>query len=131
MAKLTSQEISDLTIGSLALANALVEKFELMIENNLLIHRSKQSVKNSILHLQDYINKIFTSQGNDAENLALWGDIVLGVQNKIDIALSTKEIIIISNRKELLVNILKENKAPDSIIDKVMKRVEETDILKF
>lgn len=129
--KLSSNEVGDLAIQSLSLSNSLVEKLELMIENNLFAHRSKQSVKNTIIHLKEYLNKVFDPKIFNKEDLDLWSDIVLVLQNRIDKVLNNEEIIIISNRKEILTKILDDNHLPEIVIEDIMRKVAETEILKF
>lgn len=129
--KLSSDEVSNLAIQSLALSNTLVEKLELMIENKLFAQRSKQSVKNTIIHLKEYLDRVFDPKTFNKEDLKLWSDIVLTLQNRVDKALSNEEIIIISDRKQILWKILDESYLPEKVIDEIMGKVALTEILKF
>jgi hypothetical protein len=52
--KLTSQELSDVMMQSVALSTILAEKFEIMTENNLVIHKAKQSLKTTTGFLSNY-----------------------------------------------------------------------------
>ena len=131
--KLSSDELSNSIVQSLALSNALIERFEIMIDNNVFAQRSKQSVKNTIIHLTAYINKVFNPAIQDDAELKLWSDIVLNLQTKVDNALSDEEIVIITDRKALLRKVLEDNihLANHEIIDEIMKKVWELEILKF
>jgi len=100
--KLTSEELSDVMIESLVLASMLIQRFEIMEENKLLAHKAKQSVKNSIPHIENYVNKIFTINSEDAEHMKKGASYVLELMNRIEVTLKTTNLLTISDRKESL-----------------------------
>ena len=58
MSKLTSEELSDVVIESLSLSVALLERFETMKANGLLVQKAKQSLNTMIPHLEEYVSKL-------------------------------------------------------------------------
>jgi hypothetical protein len=65
--KLTSDELSDVVIESLALSVTLLERFETMDENGLFTMRAKQALKNVIPHIDGYVAKLIKAHSKDEE----------------------------------------------------------------
>jgi hypothetical protein len=107
MSKLTSEELSDIVIESLALSVTLLERFETMNENNLFVQKTKQSLKNTIPHIEAYVNKLIAVRHEDEEEHFKKGATVIAeISNRIETALSAKHILDISTRKKYLKEII-------------------------
>ncbi len=107
MNKLTSEELSDVVIESLALAVTLLERFETMDQNGLFIQKAKQSLRNTTPHIESYINNLITVRHKDEEEHFKKGATVIAeLSNRIETALSAKHILDISTRKRYLKEII-------------------------
>jgi hypothetical protein len=103
MSKLTSDELNDVVIESLALSVALLERFEIMEENRLLALRAKQCLKNTIPHIEAYVNQLITVRHEDeAEHFKRGATVIMELSNRIDSALKVNNILDISTRKKYL-----------------------------
>jgi hypothetical protein len=100
--KLSSEELSDIMIESLVLATMLIERFQIMEENKLLALKAKQSVKGSIPHLENYVNKVFAVKSEDAEHMKKGATYVMEIINRVDRSLKTTNLTTISDRKTYL-----------------------------
>jgi hypothetical protein len=124
MSKLTSEELSDIVIESLALSVTLLERFETMDENGLLTLRAKQSLKNIIPHLEGYVSKLIAVRHEDeAEHFKKGATVIAELSNRIETAVKTRNIMDISTRQDVLKDILSKNPAPimDIIYDEILK----------
>jgi response regulator RpfG family c-di-GMP phosphodiesterase len=103
MYKLTSDELNDIVIESLSLSVALLERFETMNENNLFTHRAKQSLKQTIPHIEGYVGKLIEVRDEeDAEHFKRGATVIMELSNRIDSALKVNNILDISSRKRHL-----------------------------
>jgi hypothetical protein len=103
MNKLTSEELSDVVIESLALSVTLLERFETMDENGLLTLRAKQSLRNTIPHIEGYVNKLIAVRHEDEEEHFKKGaTVILELSNRVETALKSENILDISTRKRYL-----------------------------
>ena len=103
MSKLTSEELSDIVIESLALSVTLLERFETMDANGLLTLRAKQSLKNTIPHLEGYVSKLIEARHNDEiEHFKKGATVIAELSNRIERSLNAKHILDISARKKYL-----------------------------
>ena len=103
MSKLTSYELNDIVIESLSLSVALLERFETMNENNLFTHRAKQSLKNTIPHIEGYVSKVIAVRHPDEEEHFKKGATVIAeLSNRVERALKINNILDISTRKKYL-----------------------------
>ena len=101
--KLTSEELSDIVIESLALSVTLLERFETMDENGLLTLRAKQSLRNTIPHIEGYVNKLIAVRHEDEEEHFKKGaTVILELSNRVETALKSENILDISTRKRYL-----------------------------
>ena len=122
--QLTSEELSDVVIESLALAVILLEKFEIMNENDLFVQRAKQSLKNTLPHIESYVSKLIKVHAEDEkEHFKRGATVISELSNRIEKALKTKNIMDISSRQDILKDILDRNPAPimDIIYDKILQ----------
>jgi len=103
MSKLTSQELSDVVIESLALSVVLLDKFETMDQNGLFTMRAKQSLKATIPHVEAYVSKLIVPKNKDEEEHFKRGATVIQeLTNRIETSLSSENILDISTRKKWL-----------------------------
>jgi hypothetical protein len=103
MSKLTSDELNDVVIESLALAVALLERLEIMDENRLLALKAKQSLKNVIPHIESYVGKIIEVRHEDeVEHFKRGATVIAELSNRIDRSLKVNNILDISTRKKYL-----------------------------
>jgi chaperonin GroEL (HSP60 family) len=107
--KLTSEELSDTVIESLVLATGLLERFEIMNENGLFVQRTKQLVKNTIPHIEEYVRKLIISKDPEEQDHFKKGATVISeLLTRVETALKTKNILDISNRKKYLKEIIED-----------------------
>lgn len=105
--KLTSDELNDVVIESLALAVALLERFETMDENGLLTLRAKQSLRQTIPHIEGYVSKLIAVRHEDeAEHFKKGATVITELSNRIDSALKVNNILDISARKNYLESLI-------------------------
>lgn len=105
--KLTSDELNDVVIESLALSVALLERFETMDENKLLALRAKQCLKNTIPHIEGYVSKLISVRDEeDAEHFKRGATVIAEMSNRIERALELNNILDISTRKKYLEEII-------------------------
>lgn len=103
MSKLTSEQLSDVIIESMVLSVALLERFEIMNENDLFVQRAKQSLRNTIPHIEQYVNKLIKVHAEDEKDYFKKGATVISeLSSRIDKALKTENILDISTRKQYL-----------------------------
>jgi hypothetical protein len=124
MSKLTSEELSDVIIESMALSVSLLERFEIMNDNNLFVQKAKLSLKNTIPHIENYVNKLIKAHSQDEEDHFKKGATVISeLSNRIETAVKTRNIMDISTRQDALKGILSKNPAPimDIIYDEILK----------
>jgi hypothetical protein len=107
MNKLTSEELSDVVIESLALSVALRERFEIMDENGLFTMRAKQALKNVIPHIEEYVNKLIAVRHEDEiEHFKKGATVITEISNRIEVAVKSDNILDISTRKRYLKDII-------------------------
>ena len=107
--KLTSEQLSDVVIESLTLSVALLERLETMDENGLFAMKAKQSLKNLIPHLENYVNKLIKAHEEDEiEHMQKAATIISELSSRIESALSGNNILDISERKERLLEMIEE-----------------------
>ena len=105
--KLSSEDLSDIMIQSLALSTLLLEKFEIMTENGLVIKKAKQTVKACIPFLENYVNKVFANFDKDEiQHITKSASYVSELIMRANTALNVKNLLTISDRKEILLNII-------------------------
>jgi hypothetical protein len=107
--KLTSQELSDIMLQSVALSTILAEKFEIMTENNLVIHKAKQSLKTTTGFLNNYVDKVFQvddAESEEGQHMKTGASYIAELTNRIETSLTTENLLSISDRKTLLLKIV-------------------------
>lgn len=109
MNKLSSEELSDVVIESLALAVALLERFETMDRNGLFVQRAKQSLKTVIPHVEEYVSKLIIPRAEDEiEHMKKGATVVSELSGRIENALQGINVLDISSRKDILQEIINE-----------------------
>jgi hypothetical protein len=103
MSKLTSEQLSDIVIESLALSVTLLERFETMDQNGLFTMRAKQSLRQTLPHIEAYVSKLITVTAEDeVEHFKKGATVITELSNRIDSALKVNNILDISSRKKYL-----------------------------
>lgn len=105
--KNNDQYLSSIIIQSLALSVVLLERFEIMQENKLFVHQTKQLLKRMIPVLENYSVTIIKAQTPEEEDDILRGAVIIQeLYARIEVSLSGKNILDISARKTILTEIL-------------------------
>lgn len=119
MNKLSSEELSDVVIESLALAVTLLERFETMDRNGLFVQRAKQSLKTVIPHVEEYVSKLITPKEEDEiEHMKKGSTVVSELSGRIENSLQGINVLDISSRKDILKEIIN-----DTTLTKPKKRI--------
>lgn len=119
MNKLSSEELSDVVIESLALAVALLERFETMDRNGLFVQRAKQSLKTVIPHVEEYVSKLIIPRAEDEiEHMKKGATVVNELSARIENALQGINVLDISSRKDILQEIIN-----DTTLTKPKKKI--------
>ena len=101
--KLTSEELSDVVIESLALSVTLLERFETMDQNGLFTQRAKQSLRQTLPHIEAYVSKLITVNADDeVEHFKKGATVIAELSNRIERSLKAEHILDISTRKKYL-----------------------------
>ena len=101
--KLTSEQLSDVVIESLALSVTLLERFETMDQNGLFTQRAKQSLRQTLPHIEGYVNKLITVNADDeVEHFKKGATVIAELSNRIERSLKAEHILDISARKKYL-----------------------------
>ena len=101
--KLTSEELSDVVIESLALSVTLLERFETMDQNGLFTQRAKQSLRQTLPHIEAYVSKLITVNADDEiEHFKKGATVIAELSNRIERSLKAEHILDISTRKKYL-----------------------------
>jgi hypothetical protein len=107
--KLTSQELSDVVIESLSLSVALLDRFETMKANGLLVQKAKQSLNTILPHLEEYVSKLITPKESDEEeHMKKGATVVAELCSRIENALQGTNVLDITARKDILKQIIDE-----------------------
>lgn len=103
MNKLTSEQLSDVVIESLALSVTLLERFETMDQNGLFTQRAKQSLRQTLPHIEAYVSKLITVNADDeVEHFKKGATVIAELSNRIERSLKAEHILDISARKKYL-----------------------------
>jgi hypothetical protein len=101
--KLTSEQLSDVVIESLALSVTLLERFETMDQNGLFTQRAKQSLRQTLPHIEAYVSKLITVNAEDeVEHFKKGATVIAELSNRIERSLKAEHILDISTRKKYL-----------------------------
>ena len=105
--KLTSEQLSDVVIESLALSVTLLERFETMDQNGLFTQRAKQSLKQTLPHIEAYVSKLITVNADDeVEHFKKGATVIAELSNRIERSLKAEHILDISTRKKYLLDLI-------------------------
>jgi hypothetical protein len=130
--KLTSDELSDVVIESLALSVTLLERFETMDENGLFTMRAKQALKNVIPHIDGYVAKLIKAHSEDEEEHMKRGATVVNeLSSRIENALQGRNVLDISSRKKYLRDIIDKTVLFPAQKDELYETIRDSGILDY
>lgn len=130
--KLTSEELSDVVIESLSLSVALLDRFETMKENGLLVQKARQSLNTIIPHLEEYVAKLITPKESDeVEHMRKGATVVSELCLRIENALQGTNVLDISSRKEILKEIIKDTVLFPDQKDRLYEKIRDSGILTY
>jgi hypothetical protein len=130
--KLTSEQLSDIVIESMALSVALLERFEIMSENKLFVQKAKQSLNSVIPHIEAYVAKLIKAEAEEeVEYFKKAGTVIAELSGRIEKAVTTKNIMDVSLRKELLKESILTSELSKSQSDALYKDILETGVLNY
>jgi len=128
--KLTSEQLSDVIIESMALSVSLLERFEIMNENDLFVQKAKQSLRNTIPHIEKYVNKLIEVHSDDEiDHFKKGATVIAELSSRIETAVRTRNIMDISARQDALKQILDKNPFP--VMDIVYNEILQSQILNY
>ena len=128
--KLTSEQLSDVIIESMALSVSLLERFEIMNENDLFVQKAKQSLRNTIPHIEKYVNKLIEVHSDDeVDHFKKGATVIAELSSRIETAVRTRNIMDISARQDTLKQILDKNPFP--VMDIVYNEILQAQILNY
>jgi hypothetical protein len=128
--KLTSEQLSDVIIESMALSVSLLERFEIMNENDLFVQKAKQSLRNTMPHIEKYVNKLIQVHSEDeADHFKKGATVIAELSSRIEKAIRTRNIMDISARQDTLKQILDKNPFP--VMDIVYNEILQSQILNY
>jgi hypothetical protein len=128
--KLTSEQLSDVIIESMALSVSLLERFEIMNENDLFVQKAKQSLRNTMPHIEKYVNKLIQVHSEDeADHFKKGATVIAELSSRIETAVRTRNIMDISARQDTLKQILDKNPFP--VMDIVYNEILQSQILNY
>jgi len=130
--KLNSQQLSDVVIESLSLSVALLDRFETMKENGLLVQKAKQSLNIVLPHLEEYVSKLIIPKEIDEEDHMKKGATVVSeLCLRIENALQGTNVLDISSRKEILKEIVQKTLLFPSQKDELYESIRDSGILDY
>lgn len=130
--KLDSQQLSDIVIESLSLSVALLDRFETMKENGLLVQKAKQSLNIVLPHLEEYVSKLIIPKEIDEEDHMKKGATVVSeLCLRIENALQGTNVLDISSRKEILKEIVQKTVLFPSQKDELYESIRDSGILDY
>jgi len=130
--KLSSQELSDVVIQSLSLSVSLLERFEIMNKNGLLVQKAKQSLNTVIPHIEEYVSKLITPKDKDEEEHMKKGATVVNeLCTRIESSLQGTNVLDISARKDILKEIIDETTLTKPKKTKLYELIRDSGILEY
>ena len=130
--KLTSNELSDVVIESLALSVTLLERLETMDRNGLLALKAKQSLKNTIPHIERYVEKLIKAQSEDeVEHMKKGGTAISELSSRVENALQGRNVLDISSRKQYLKDIIDKTVLFPAQKDELYEAIRDSGILDY
>ena len=132
--KLTQEELSDVMLQSVALSAILCEKFEVMSENGLVMHKTKQSLKTTFNFLNAYLSKVFDVKGQDEDtvnHMKQGASHVSELSNRVETALKAENLLSISERKKILYEIIEGLPLFDNFKEKLYQEIRDSGIIDY
>lgn len=107
MQRKSNQYLSSIILQSLALSITLMEKFEIMKENQLFVQKSKQLLNQIIPALEQYTDKIISAEKpEEKEDIKKGAVVIQELYSRIETCLTVETILDVSLKKTILTNIL-------------------------
>lgn len=130
--KLTSEQLSDVVIESLVLSVTLLERFETMDENGLFTQRAKQSLRQTIPHIEAYVNKLIAVRHEDeTEHFKKGATVIAELSGRVEKALSGANILDISTRKKWLKDFIDTTALFPAQKDELYEAIRDSGILNY
>lgn len=130
--KLTSEELSDVVIESLVLAEQVLEKFEIMNENGLFVQKAKQSIKTAIPHIEEYVFKLVRPTSEDeVKHFAKGTTVIAELSARVHKALKTNNILDISTREDYLKEFIEETALFPLQKEELYEKIKQSGILNY
>ena len=130
--KLSSQQLSDVIIESMALSVSLLERFEIMNENDLFIQKAKQSLKNTIPHIEQYVTKLIKANSVDQiDHFKKGATVIAELSNRIEAAVRTRNIMDISARQDSLQSMIANTNLGPEQQNELFQLIKQSKILNY
>jgi hypothetical protein len=130
--KLSSQQLSDVIIESMALSVSLLERFEIMNENDLFIQKAKQSLKNTIPHIEQYVTKLIKANSvHEVDHFKKGATVIAELSNRIEAAVRTRNIMDISSRQDSLQSMIANTNLGPEQQNELFESIKKSKILNY
>jgi len=130
--KLSSQQLSDVIIESMALSVSLLERFEIMNENDLFIQKAKQSLRNTIPHIEQYVTKLIKANSVDeVDHFKKGATVIAELSNRIEAAVRTRNIMDISARQDSLQSMIANTNLGPEQQNQLFESIKQSKILNY
>lgn len=130
--KLSSEELSDVVIESLVLSVALLERYETMNKNGLFVHKAKQCIKTTLVHIEEYVKKLITAKKEDEiEHFIKGATVIAELSSRVEKAVKTKNILDISTRKDYLKEFIYDCSLPEKDKELLYNKIVKSEILNY
>jgi hypothetical protein len=130
--KLSSQQLSDVIIESMALSVSLLERFEIMNENDLFIQKAKQSLKNTIPHIEQYVTKLIKANSvHEVDHFKKGATVIAELSNRIEAAVRTRNIMDISARQDSLQSMIANTNLGPEQQNELFESIKKSKILNY
>jgi len=130
--RLTSSELSDVVIESLALSVTLLERLETMDQNGLLALKAKQSLKNTIPHIERYVEKLIKAHSEDEiDHMKKGATVIAELSQRVENALQGRNVLDISSRKKYLKDIIDKTVLFPAQKDELYEAIRDSGILDY
>lgn len=132
--KLTSEELSDVMLQSIALSNLLLEKFEVMQKHKLLAYKAKQSLNTTVKFLSNYLDKVFYVKDSESEegiHMMEGASHIQELTSRIEETLKVENLLSISDRKEILRSIVFSAPLLDVQREQLYQKIRDSEILNY
>ena len=103
-----------------------------MDRNGLLALKAKQSLKNTIPHIERYVEKLIKAQSEDeVEHMKKGATVISELSNRVENALQGRNILDISSRKQYLKDIIDKTVLFPAQKDELYEAIRDSGILDY